>query len=70
MIIPSATPRPIVRRIQADTAKALNMPEVRKVIEAAGSEVVASTPEEFDALIQREIRKWAKVIADAGIPRE
>ena len=70
MIIPSATPRPIVRRIQADTAKALNMPDVRKVIEAAGSEVVASTPEEFDALIQREIKKWAKVIADAGIPRE
>ncbi|OGA04763.1 MAG: MFS transporter [Betaproteobacteria bacterium RIFCSPLOWO2_02_FULL_62_17] len=70
MIIPSAAPRPIVRRIQADTAKALNMPDVKKIIEAAGSEVVGSTPEQFDALIQRELMKWAKVVAAAGIPKE
>ena len=70
MIIPSAAPRAIVRRLQADTAKALNYPDVKKIIEEAGSEVVASTPEQFDALIQNELKKWAKVIVDAGIPRE
>ena len=70
MIIPSATPRPIVRRLQTDTARALNLPDVKKIIEDAGSEVVASTPEQFDLLIQNELKKWAKVIADAGIPRE
>lgn len=46
------------------------MPDVKNIIEEAGSEVVASTPGQFDALIRKELKKWAKVIADAGIPRE
>jgi len=70
LVAPKATPRAVVHRIQVDTAKALHMPEVKKQIEDTGGEVVASPPEQFDAVIQAEMAKWAKVIREAHIQGE
>jgi tripartite-type tricarboxylate transporter receptor subunit TctC len=69
-VIPSGTPRPIVQKIQSDTARVLANPEVKKRIEDLGMEVIASRPEQFDDFIQSEIRKWKRVIADAKIELE
>ena len=69
-VVPSATPRSVIEKIQADTAAVLRLPDVAKRATELGLDVVASTPSAFDAFIQGEIRKWGKVIQDAGIPRE
>jgi tripartite-type tricarboxylate transporter receptor subunit TctC len=61
-VVPAATPRAIVQKIQADTAKVLHQPEVKARLESMGLEVVASTPEQFDALVRNELVKWAKVV--------
>ena len=61
-VVPAATPRPIVNRIYADSAKVLAMPDVRERLAGLGLEVVGSTPEQFDAFVRAEIAKWAKVI--------
>ena len=67
LIVPAATPRPIVNRIYADSAKVLAMPDVRERLTGLGLEVVGSTPEQFDAFVRSEIAKWAKVIKDNNI---
>jgi tripartite-type tricarboxylate transporter receptor subunit TctC len=67
VIAPAATPRPVVRRIQADIAKALQTPEMRKLLADGGMEPVGSTPEQFDAYIAGEVARWAKVIKDNKI---
>jgi tripartite-type tricarboxylate transporter receptor subunit TctC len=69
-VVPSATPRAIVRKIRDDSVKALNSPDVRPRIVELGNELVGSTPEEFEAFIASDMKKWTKVIHDAGIPRE
>lgn len=69
-VVPSATPRAVVAKIRDDSVKALNSPEVRPRIVELGNELVGSTPEEFAAFIAEDMKKWIKVIADAGIPRE
>lgn len=69
-IVPSATPRAIVKKIQTDAVKAVNLPDVRVRIAELGNQVVGSTPEEFDAFVADDMKKWAKVIKDAGIPLE
>jgi tripartite-type tricarboxylate transporter receptor subunit TctC len=68
--VPSATPRAIVRKIQIDAVRAVNLPDVRARIAELGNHVVGSTPEEFDAFVADDMKKWAKVIKDAGIPLE
>ncbi|HYD58173.1 MAG TPA: tripartite tricarboxylate transporter substrate binding protein [Burkholderiales bacterium] len=66
-VVAAGTPKPVVSRIQADTAKVLNQPEVKSKLEAMGLEVVASSPEQFDQLVRTEMVKWAKVVKDNNI---
>jgi tripartite-type tricarboxylate transporter receptor subunit TctC len=69
-VVPSATPRVIVHRIQADSARALAMPDLRARILELGNLPVGSSPEAFDDFIAADLKKWAKVIRDANIPLE
>jgi tripartite-type tricarboxylate transporter receptor subunit TctC len=67
LLAPAGTPKAIVERLHAETAKALAPPEVRERLEELGFEVIASTPDELAARIGWEIAHWARVIRDAKI---
>lgn len=69
-VVPKKTPAPVVRAIQLACARALQMPDLKKRIEELGNTPVGSSPEEFDAFIAADMKKWAKVIRDAKIPLE
>jgi tripartite-type tricarboxylate transporter receptor subunit TctC len=69
-VAPRGTPRAIVQKIQADAEKVLRNPEMRKRVEEQGMEVVASPPQQFDAFVQSEMTRWARVINEAGIQAE
>jgi tripartite-type tricarboxylate transporter receptor subunit TctC len=66
-VAPSGTPRATVHKIQTDTARVLAMPDIKKRIEELGMEIVASKPEQFDAFIQSEMKKWGRVVSEAKI---
>lgn len=67
LLAPVGTPKDIVSKLSAETARILKLPDVSKRISELGGEPVGSTPEEFAALIKSEIAKWAKVIKDANV---
>jgi tripartite-type tricarboxylate transporter receptor subunit TctC len=64
---PAGMPRPIVNRLYEALTRASNTPEVKNRLAAQGVDVVNRKPEEFAAVIKREIAQWAKVIKAAGI---
>lgn len=70
LVAPAGTPREVVARLYKETVAILNAPDVRERFARDGTEVVAGTPEEFDAYIRAEIVKWAKVVKSAGIKPE
>lgn len=67
IVAPSGVPREIITKLQKDIAAAMRSPDIVKRLQVEGSNVIASTPEEYQALIRRDIEKWAKVVAAAGI---
>lgn len=67
ILAPAGTPREIVNRINATVANALKSPDVRQRLNSQGFEPSPSTPEELEAFLAAEVKKYAKVIADAGI---
>lgn len=67
---PAGTPADLVRKLQAETVRALNAPDMREKLIKAGNDPVTSTPEAFEAFIKVEIAKWAKVVRDAKLSLE
>jgi tripartite-type tricarboxylate transporter receptor subunit TctC len=67
LLAPAGTPRPIIDKINRDVVASLNAPEAREILLAQGAEPMPMTPQAFDAFLKSEIRKWGKVIKEAGI---
>jgi len=67
ILAPARTPRPIIDRLHDAIARSSSAPEMKTRFAAEAVEVVNSTPEEFSAVIKRELQQWAKVIKAAGI---
>lgn len=67
---PAGTPPEIVRRLQAEAARALTSGEVRERLVKAGNDPVVSTPEAFEAFVRVEIAKWSKVVREARLTLE
>jgi tripartite-type tricarboxylate transporter receptor subunit TctC len=67
LVAPARTPKPIVSRLAQETARILRLPDVHKRISELGGEPVGGTPQEYATFIQSEIKKWRKVIQDAGV---
>jgi tripartite-type tricarboxylate transporter receptor subunit TctC len=67
MLAPAGTPKPLVDRLQADTAKVIGTPHGRERLTAQGLEVYGSTPEEFRRYLSAEIKKWSKVVQAARL---
>jgi len=67
ILAPARTPRPIVDRLYRALLRGSNSPDVKERLMAQGVEVVNQKPEQFAAVIKRELVQWAKVIKAAGI---
>jgi tripartite-type tricarboxylate transporter receptor subunit TctC len=70
VVVPRATPRPLVERLNADIVRALQARELRERLESLGAELAPGTPEDFADYIAREIPKWTKVVKDSGARAE
>jgi tripartite-type tricarboxylate transporter receptor subunit TctC len=67
VLAPVKTPAPIIRRLHQEIVTYLDQPEVKQKLSNTGSEVVASSPERFAAVITAERTRMGKVITAAGI---
>lgn len=67
---PAAVPQPVVARLNSDTVRALNVPEVRDKLASMGMSVVGASPEETGARLKRDIALSARIIKAAGIQPE
>lgn len=67
MLAPKGTPRRVIDRLYQAISRASSNADVKTRLAAQGVEVVNRKPEEFAALIKREIAQWGEVIKAAGI---
>ena len=67
MMAPGGTPRPIVTKLATEIARLLKAPVVVERFAVAGLEPISNTPDEFTALLKREIPEWNKVAKAAKI---
>jgi tripartite-type tricarboxylate transporter receptor subunit TctC len=68
--VPARTPAPVVTKLNAAFREALADKEIAGKLLTAGIEVEASSPDQLKAFVISETKKWAKIVADAGIQPE
>lgn len=67
---PAGTPVDVIDKLNSAIRKVMVQQKIRQTLEGAGMEATSTTPKEFGDLIAGERRKWAALIAKAGIKAE
>jgi len=67
VLAPAGTPPDVVNRLSVEIGKIARSPEMREKLVAMGAEPVGGTPEEFKAVIDRDIAKWKPLAQKVGI---
>ena len=67
---PSAVPKPILSKLNADITRALHAPDTQKKLVDIGVDVTPTTPEQFGAFIKRESDMWTRVVREAKVPQQ
>lgn len=66
ILVPKATPGPIVKQLNEDIVAVLKLPDVRERFATLGAEPVGSTQADFDRFVRAEISRWAEIVKASG----
>ncbi len=66
IVVPSATPKDIVAKLNAEINKAVQNPDLRQRLAAQGAEPLGGTSEHYAEYIRTELLRWTKVVKDSG----
>ena len=69
-MVPAGTPAQAVEKINAQTNKALQLPDIRSKLSAQGAEVIGGSPQAFSDFLRAELLKWKRVAETANVRLE
>ena len=67
---PQGTPRDVVARLNAELRSIVALPDIQSSFATQGLDPATSSPEEFQAIMERDTVRWAKVVQQARITGE
>ena len=66
IVVPTATPKEVVARLNAEVNKAVQNPDLRQRLAVGGSEPLGGSADQYAAYIRSELQRWSKVVRDSG----
>jgi tripartite-type tricarboxylate transporter receptor subunit TctC len=66
LVVPAATPKEIVLRLNSEINRIAKLPDVRERLAAQGLDAIPSTPEAFTQTIHDDYARWGKVVEASG----
>jgi len=70
LVAPAGTPPAIVQKIHEAVAAVQNSEEVKKHFASEGAQIVQMSTPEFAAFIEKEMKKWERVVKEGNIKAE
>ena len=67
VIVPAATPAPIVNRLNGEMVKVFKRPDVQARLTEMGAEFLGSSPDELSKQLANDVRTWAKWVKETGV---
>jgi tripartite-type tricarboxylate transporter receptor subunit TctC len=66
VLAPAGTPAPVVERLNREIVAVMSTDEMKKRMQTDGAEARSTSPEEFAALIKRDMAKWGPLVKASG----
>jgi tripartite-type tricarboxylate transporter receptor subunit TctC len=66
ILAPAKTPPAVIARLNSEVDKALRAPDVKERMSRLGAEPSPTTPEQFEALIRNDLKKYAAIVKISG----
>src|SRR5690242_2479256 len=66
LMVPAATPKDIIQKLNAAAVQATKSPEFIKRVTDLGYNIIPSTPEEMGQKIQEELKRWGPIVKASG----
>jgi len=67
VIVPAATPSPIVNKLNDEMVKVFKRPDVQTRLVQMGADFVGSSPQALSKQLANDVRTWAKWVKEAGV---
>jgi tripartite-type tricarboxylate transporter receptor subunit TctC len=67
---PKGTPTEVIHKLQADISEALNEPVFKKKYADMGMNMVGSTPQDMQKIVDQAADRWKRVIEESNISIE
>ena len=67
VLLPAGAPDALVTTLRQAISRFMNQPDFAEALARDGAEPLASTPEEFRAVMATEVKKWAAVVKTSGV---
>ena len=67
MLVPAATPKEIVTRLNTEMVKIIRSPDFRKRMEDIGAEPIGDTPQQMAKQIREDTERFAKLVKEAKV---
>jgi tripartite-type tricarboxylate transporter receptor subunit TctC len=66
VVMPVGTPQPILKKLNAELVRIVNLPDVKEFFQGQGLTAVGSTPQQLSALIKEESKEYGKLVKQIG----
>jgi tripartite-type tricarboxylate transporter receptor subunit TctC len=66
LLASAKTPRPLINTVNQEVVRILNLPDMKERLLTQGATPAPTTPQEFDAFIRSEVKRFAQVLIAAG----
>ena len=70
VVAPAGTPAAIIEKLHKDITAVQDSDEVKKHFATEGAQIVQMSSAEFTAFIEKEMKKWERVVKEGGIKAE
>ena len=67
IMVPAGTAPDVIARLNTAVNRALKNPEVLAKLAQQGTEALGSSPEQYGAYLQKELKRWKEVVAVTGV---
>ena len=69
-VVRSATPRPVVDRLNAEIIRAMQLPEINNILTKQGLTPGMISPQEFDAFLRAEMQRYEPIVKKLKVKME